>query len=874
MGNWAEQYSNKALDKLGVPAHRESNDEEGHYRGAYLKWSDLEKSVSDQRDLSFWLICCDVLEIDKPMYLNQDMFVFARRIEVAPRGRISLDITEDKRLVFSLTAQEIIAHDTGKKTSIAMSVGYEDENEDPQSDKYDLALVAAKSPEGAPQFLSQGLYLEAAKKKLSRYPAAVTADGFLGTTDYLPRHLRMTFHLACLNFTHDPETAMKYLDWVAALTKFDKRWKALSSDAHGLNETISAIEAAGDDVLLVPQLDYSVYAEDASACMDVLRDRQSRYDKISSDREDLDKWILNIKTAIQDKSNDVSLATKLKQKAADTARQAANARQLVANSLMAEEKAVRDARVDLSRGIKDWMEDGIMDSAKDIAMSVFDIATQLPAIVASGGALGALPLAQMAGDGLKAAGDLTMSVTSRVSKSKKSGSSGGGDDVQVIDFLFDEDADDRFEDFDLAQDFELVTETPEAKEFADQLEMKYKLIEAKKKVHKENMDKLKAGGKALFATGKDVAAIGQSIMKIVDIIAAAEAMEKQSEETLLKATATLDGAFGPIKPIGIDVVTGGAQEWDLLANSLKAYWENLPKIGGKDAFKEAIGRMIIKGKVMSETRLALAKANSDLTNATLRLKAADEARKIYDRNLHEFEAKEAMVDAMEQLAFDRILDGKRSVYLAMEVHKRAHSYFVLDRHNPAGELPNITDNLEKFGEVVKRISSRRLTDEALRPQPQPLNREFKLSTKDANVSIAPDGAFEWHQDHSNTQFSGFFRIRLERLRVYVVTGHSSQEFTVEIENSGHYEDRNRGAHAAFFVSDPYFLRFRYNTSKPDTPIADGTTVRRFKDDFFLPTPFSHWTFRVFDINSELIHAKDIASLSVQLTGQMSTLPRQ
>ena len=268
-------------------------------------------------------------------------------------------------------------------------------------------------------------------------------------------------------------------------------------------------------------------------------------------------------------------------------------------------------------------------------------------------------------------------------------------------------------------DFVIVNPSKEAADYAKVYNMQLKERAAREKKSADAQKSLVEAEKNIGKAGKG---IFDAAMRIVEVAKKAEKLEAESIETLMRVDLAVDDAFGSIAPRGIDVVTGGAQIWGELEAEinpqLRGDGQLRTKISGAESFQFAILRLVRKGRAMSEARLALAQANSDLAAARLRRRAAGRSTEIFETRLKTLANAAQRRAAMEMLAFDRVLDAKRAAWLAMEAYERAFYYFTLSHGDSEDRAPMITADTQEFERRARRMGETWVTSAHLAAAPQ------------------------------------------------------------------------------------------------------------------------------------------------------------
>ncbi|MGE4049086.1 MAG: hypothetical protein AB7F35_29855, partial [Acetobacteraceae bacterium] len=426
------------------------------------------------------------------------------------------------------------------------------------------------------------------------------------------------------------------------------------------------------------------------------------------------------------------------------------------------------------------------------------------------------------------------------------------------------------------KDFVLVNPNKKAQDFADIYNLQVKARRQQEKQRKANDARLEKIQKDLFSAGKTIAKSAKGIfdaaMRINQIAKTAESLEADSRKTLARVELVTENSFGSIEPRGIDVVTGGAQAWDDLEAEINRAFTDMgelaSKIAGADDFRYAILRLVRRGRTMSEARLALARANADLAAARLRRRAADNVAAIYNNRLSKLADAAKRRQAMEQLAFGRVLEAKRAAWTAMEAYDRAAYYYELMPPGHDEGAPAITAPVDVFITRARKMGEGWITSERLARPPQP----FMVTHVPAKAQLAAqiaqaNGIISFDLSPDDAAFRGFYRCRLDELEIRLIGFERSNPVMVDIQTSGTYQDRLPDRSVARFVSDPYKIAYAFEpaTSKVITP---ARIIPRIAEDFFKPTPFTTWQLSFRDAASDLpIRLEGTTSVEVVFKGE-------
>lgn len=928
--DWMALYSDRALRSLGIPGFARHDPAEGLFRHLLLTLDELPVGRKGDKAAPFDVICCDVLWIGGEVTLTRDTHIFARRIEVSAKARLELDRT-DGDFGLWLVAQEITDRATGAAANLPLRVFSLDAKGEPQV--ADAAISAARDVPAVAAALPPG-----ATAPEAAHPEDL-AGIFMRRGEELPLCLNTQFIFAALLFTSHPKLAAQILAWITALVQASEDFADLSVEARSLRETITSL-ARNTSATLVPTLDHSVYAEAAQQCLALLQQRQERYQQLMTISKADRNWQRDAETALADRQNEADLYASLEKQAEASREQAEQARWLATVRVRDDHIELGKKQHAFETGILDWKRKQTQAAIIDIVTNAVKLLMELPALVAAAPAAagaatdligGAVDIASSIakGDFDPMPSKLRSWTSKATENAKKQGaledwSKGGGkgkaeaipidplpnekdeqdpprrprknqpkgDDDDLV-LLVDEDSSEESDAeapqngpvqppkvADLIDEFIMVDEDPEAKKWAKQALAREKEAKAAKK---ERDKKAASFVKAFKGAAGSTKAIVQSAMRINQIAETAEMMENNSAELLSEIAAGLKIALGGIDLKGLGTVTGGSEEWDKMSLSIEEMFElladgELMGVAGARPYRETYRTLMIDGKALCQARLALAKANSDLAAAKIRRTAADRAVALFKTRAREL-AEEVLRDELyQQAAFQRVVEAKRGVFLALESYRRAFAYFTLQPEGDLPALPRITDTVDAMSRVVRDIAGRKLASETisnLYGPPSTLNGvELVLDDPETLAAFrSKDGVVTLSIPVTAPGFAAFRRVRLGGLRVYLDGIPQGAKPTIRIESNGVYHDKRQSKPDAKGASQSYVTRperkiFVYQQGR-DTPIADADIADRYANDFFRPTPFTTWRFQLARDAGPVPDLDGLSAIRVQFFGEYS-----
>lgn len=861
---WATFYSSKKVTEWQLPAATQDDLENGIFRRLFVRWSELLKASSAGGTPPMWFLCCDVLELDMDVVLDRTAIIFARRIEISNNAELILGRTDGNASDLLLFTQEIV----DKATGAAAALGIVALTPAPEKDPVETAYAfKANGTAGA-----CGLYWSSDAAQPKEQRSADLESAYLIEGEPLRLMLVTTFQLATLLSTENVPLSLSQLRWVGSLGQTNKETLDLALQATSLANTLLAEKAAaGRNALLVPRLDNSVYASASSAFMELLRERQARWEALQRMKIEDTNWANAARDSLDSRQNEKDLADKLESQALASRQQALRARNIATKQVVYEKTLLAEREILFEAGIKQWKENETRKELINIVTGVFEILKEVPTIVAAGPEMAALPAVQTVQAGLSILSSVASTVASELSTKPPP--------VQGPKTREEAEAEARAE-ADAAALF-----GPKTKEQAEAEEKEQAKAAAEKEARQETQNKLAS---SLATAGSGAKKIVDAAMRISEIAQAAATMESSSRAILSSIGETVTGAFSSVEVQGLDVVTGGSQEWDLLGAAIEDTFENfgggiLKSIEGGTEYRLEFRKLVISGKALSQARLAVAKANSQLAEMKLRSMAAEKAIAIANRRVDQLGKQVERDQTLAQFAFNKVLDAKRAVYLALEAYRRAFLYFTLVDEAEVPALPRLTDTVDRLSETVARVSSRLLTYDALDRPPQTMN-DIHLTVDPSTLSSleANKGIVTWILSPDHPVFAGLGRVRFTRVRVFAEGLQFDGPIEVQIATSGVYVDKllRLGA-TRQFVSQPMRINFVYDGqtlsgtgSNLNAHInVDGDIAQRYRNDFFNPTPFTTWTFRIKAQGDDEtpLDFKSVTSLNVRFFGEATAI---
>lgn len=769
--------------------------------GLLLLASDL--AAHPPADGNAWVIACDVLRLDTVLTCPSLTSIFARRIEVTKNAQLILGRTGTP------SGRDLLLHVQELRDEADMPCalhitdirdGTELERVVSLDGSFDAASVLW--PEGG-----------------ELGGAGELDPGFLLDGEALTVFLAGLFQLGLLIETQRPTLALQQALWVNALGKGAETTRTMALQALAMANRLRAQLSVPAGTVVVPPLDPEVYKTDLSGWMAILTDRQRRWEDLSSQRHNDARWLTQATSELSDKQDELGLATSLVQAAQHAKDAAESAWARGVNNVIYQRSQLRTAQTLFESGIDHWKSDQQTDAAfnllKHTATFLFDVGKLVAEMVVAP-EVGAPEMA-LAAPGVvsETQGAVTaMEVLTATTRELKLGS--GNEVVHASETT--------------ATRVRTVTVSPPQA--------------ATEQKESSLMDKASKLGDGLSTGAGDVAAIAGDIKRLVTISVQAGALHAMGKQVGDSVDNALADTWKSVDLQGIDVVTGGKQTWDALQVKVDALFDKIPlykDIDGGPAYRDAFRLLLVAARASCDTRLAVAAAESRLSEAKLRRDTANRIAERAKQRAGQLEKDVAWDQTIAQLVFDRVIDAKRAVYLLSEQYRRALIYFALRTDVPP--LPDLAGSSDKMAAAVSALTSLAWKAEALDPLPQAMNKAtFRVAAPLLKLAGSTKYAVSFEIPANGGDFKDYARVRFDRVRATLsdASGLIAANMTISLATSGQYVDQAKPDDQMHFVARPVTLLMKYVASEA-TPLVDGSLPTGLAGLYFKPTPFTLWT---------------------------------
>lgn len=851
--NWINIYGTGTTQNQGIPMSSNYDINRGNFRDFSINWNDLLKK-NGVANCPVFNIYCDTLQIDNDVTIQAGLFIFARRV-VAPDGTsIVLSRLSGNYVPFSILTQEVVDANDNPSTISIQTIN-------------DAGVDTVVSLTASGQECGFSWPME------NNNATPFLANNLDLTQFYYGQPLQLSlmsiFSLASIIFTTSYDVAIRQLQWICNLGRFGDNTMLLAIQASTFGNTLVAKRTLPDGAILVPYLDLSVYNNKAQATLNYLQSQQTVYDNVQAESNNVKQWSANAQNMIQVSSIESTLHTNLEIQAQQTSEQAQYARMLAGQEIVIENNELFGLKVDFDRGVEIWKVKKQTEAALDMIIGIVEILAQIPAIVAAGPEMAVLPAVQTAAGLVSSAANIANAIGNKIS-------------AKLIDFSSPRRKSNN-DDGDLG-DIEMTEINPNASSSStnsgtnNSPATKPTATDAKKAKAEKTQESLVNAGKNI---GDGAMKIVNSAMQIYEISRIAEQLENEGQEALNLANSTIKKTLSSINLTGINVITGGEQYWANFKIDVEQIFQKIGSYGIDGTFEYKVGllKLVVAGKAYCDAQVAVSKASTQLATAKMQQQAAADKLTIFQQRLVALKSEIATDEVTGILLYTKVLDAKRSVYLAFDSYLRAAEYFTLRQKNTFPPLPLMTSKVDEFAYALSQIGGNELVLASLNPTPQKMGVADKgginLILNDPQIinQLKASSTANWQIKTDSSYFKGFGRVRLDLVRVYLLGVTSKDNIMVQIVTTGVYDDINpKGGLPNLFVGAPMRINFVYSGSVDDPSISfDGQVPIHYKNEFFQPTPFSSWTISVSEQSERKIDLSSLTGILIQLGGEATSI---
>lgn len=358
--------------------------------------------------------------------------------------------------------------------------------------------------------------------------------------------------------------------------------------------------------------------------------------------------------------------------------------------------------------------------------------------------------------------------------------------------------------------------------------------------------------KEIIEAGGDLSALAQalkeSMEKLNDLVELINKVYALAED-ISEASGDMqfpDDLFEKIKDtlwhIPQEDLTGKAT-WEIFQLKTAAAFDDAIKkeIEGAREYLLELDILAVYGQTLASNQVAIIRCSQELFRLLIEkhIHQADLARlEEYIKNL---EGQESENEEMEQKLYQRYIDMKQILFVALANYKHAYKYWALQ---DSAVNPSILKDVSELKVDVATIQTDCM--QALRefnPPPQDFqNRIVEITDSKILESLKEQREASWEITLNHSVFENEYRVRLKLMRIWLDGIDDTSKVQIRITNSGHYYD-NYMEKQFQFNSEPFNRGFSYEGS---TIITEGTIAEEFAYNYFIPNPYTTWRIKVQD----------------------------
>lgn len=297
--------------------------------------------------------------------------------------------------------------------------------------------------------------------------------------------------------------------------------------------------------------------------------------------------------------------------------------------------------------------------------------------------------------------------------------------------------------------------------------------------------------------------------------------------------------------------------------------------------------LAVHGQALSAARMAFIQAGQEVARVRLlrELHAKEKVR--LQKHVDDLVARRAPNDALQQMFFQRFLDAKRSVVVAIEQYRAAFQYWAL---RPSSLRATVGDSVSAFDNGLIELAKTKFDQaEALKEfqpaKPAPFNESFLINDARTLEQLRTKRTATWTIDLDHKKLISLDRVRVITVRVWLIgVKPPSAEDTIEvvITNSGVYFDRitrsGKPTEKFLFAAQPLTAPFRYSLVPGGNPKVehpditgwvktDGTVHAEARWAYAFPTAFTQWSIRLPKTsNPEALDLSTLTGIRMEIAG--------
>ncbi|MEA5514723.1 hypothetical protein [Nodularia sp. UHCC 0506] len=374
--------------------------------------------------------------------------------------------------------------------------------------------------------------------------------------------------------------------------------------------------------------------------------------------------------------------------------------------------------------------------------------------------------------------------------------------------------------------------------------------------------------KALEIIIKVVEVLDKAIEAIAKILEVVETIEKAIDKSdLLKQIDQLTDLSNPNLEKSDDI------SWSVFEQEVKVALK-MPvdeKVNGAIEYLKELHVLAIYGKAINTSQRTFIELTQQLVRLKLEKEVSEKQVSRIQSYVKELEAGKQPNEEMMQLLYQRYLNVKRWLFVAIENHNAAYKYWALRQPSFVPSIMKRVSELKKDLATIQNdlVSALKRFD----PRPQDMEEiTCVLSDPEMLEIFKKTGKITWNISLAQPEFEGCNRVRIRTVRAWI-DGAISQALapskfapiTVSLSTSGIFYDRYKGQKYEFMAT-PLQRQFKYTST--NNIMIDGEDAEENKHDYYQPTPFTTWIISLPQAKNAGIDLKGVYQIRLEFKGSL------
>jgi hypothetical protein len=352
----------------------------------------------------------------------------------------------------------------------------------------------------------------------------------------------------------------------------------------------------------------------------------------------------------------------------------------------------------------------------------------------------------------------------------------------------------------------------------------------------------------------------------------------KSTSIILDTAKTINKQTPSVSQVTVPSLADGQAAWDVFKIQVDALLQPVVDKGvyGASQYMAELDKLVVYGKAYVANQMAVIQASQETAQLLLQAQiSTNQETRIKDYIAAQ--SQDAALDSqMMQLFFERELNIKRWIFIAIQNYTWAYKYWALS--NSLVQLSIVKSVLELQEDLAKVDQEYAIALQSFNPPPQQFHG-ITITIPAANEGVYKDvvanlktkSSTQFAVDLSQPEFQGMDRVRLTTIRVWLNGVRASQTSPIylRISNSGVYSDRFQGQTYRFSATS-LNRGFKYqgavrdeNAITIDGSVADETVYR-----YFQPTPFTEWRIDLPQQYNTTIDLSGLSSITIEFAGSV------